>query len=76
MNNRKRANRIASGAIATILLSIVLVATFPYIFMSTLLIGGAIIGLYYMFKIIRDLTEDTLDDYDKNAKWKQEKNIK
>ena len=76
MNNRKRANRIASGAIAIILLSIVLVATFPYIFMSTLLIGGAIIGLYYMFKIIRDLTEDTLDDYDKNAKWKQEKNIK
>ena len=76
MNNRKRANRIASGAIATILLSIALVATFPYIFMSTLLIGGAIIGLYYMFKIIRDLTEDTLDDYDKNAKWKQEKNIK
>ena len=76
MNNRKRANRIASGAIATILLSIVLVATFPYIFMSTLLIGGAIIGLYYMFKIIRDLTEDTLDDHDKNAKWKQDKNIK
>ena len=76
MNNRQRANRIASGAIAIILLSIVLVATFPYIFMSTLLIGGAIIGLYYMFKIIRDLTEDTLDDYDKNAKWKQEKNIK
>jgi len=69
MNNRKRANRIASGAIATILLSIVLVAMFPYIFMSTLLIGGAMIGLYYMFKIIRNTVQDHLDEAELNRQY-------
>jgi hypothetical protein len=67
--NRKRANRIASGVIATILLSIALIVTFPLIFMSTLLITGALCGLYFLFKIIRNTVQDHLDEAELNRRY-------
>ena len=76
MNNRQRANGITGGIISIILGIIIFVITFPSIFLGLAIIAGASIALYFMFKTIRTLVEDYLDEEDKNAKWKQDKNIK
>ena len=67
--NRKRANRIASISILVIILVIVLVLTFPLIFMSTLLITGAMCGLYFLFKVIRNTVQDYLEETELNRRY-------
>ena len=69
MNNRQRANRIASISILVIILAILLIVTFPLIFMSTLLITGAMCGLYFLFKIIRNTVQDYLDEAELNRRY-------
>jgi hypothetical protein len=76
MNNRKRANGITGGIISIILGIIIFVITFPSIFLGGALIVTATGGLYLLFKLIRNIVEDYLDEEDKNEKWKQDKNIK
>lgn len=76
MNNRQRANGITLGILAILLGVIILIATFPFIFMNILFISVVISALYFLFKVIRNVVEDHLDEEDKNNKWKQEKNIK
>ena len=76
MNNRQRANGITGGIISIILGIIVFVITFPSIFLGGALIVTATGGLYLLFKLIRNIVEDYLDEEDKNEKWKQDKNIK
>ena len=76
MNNRKRANGITGGIISIILGIIIFVITFPSIFLSLAIIAGASAALYFMFKTIRTIVEDYLDEEDINVKWKQDKNIK
>jgi hypothetical protein len=76
MNNRKRANGIAGGIISIILGIILLAVTFPYIFLASTLIVAATGVSYFMFKTIRTIVEDYLDEEDVNEKWKQDKNIK
>jgi hypothetical protein len=76
MNNRQRANGITGGIISIILGIIVFVITFPSIFLSFAIIVVASAALYFMFKTIRTIVEDYLDEEDKNEKWKQDKNIK
>jgi hypothetical protein len=75
-NNRKRANRIAAGVIAVLLISVAFIITFPSIFIGTILVIGAAFGLYFLFKTVRNLTEESLDEQDRLNKWKQEKNIR
>ena len=76
MNNRKRANGITGGIISIILGIIIFVITFPSIFLGGAIIVAATGGLYLLFKLIRNIVEDYLDEEDKNEKWKQDKNIK
>ena len=76
MNNRQRANGITGGIISIILGIIIFVITFPSIFLSLAIIAAASTALYLLFKAIRNAVEDHLDEEDKNAKWKQDKNIK
>ena len=76
MNNRQRANGITGGIISIILGIIIFVITFPRIFLSLAIIAGASTALYLIFKAIRNVVEDYLDEEDINAKWKQENNIK
>jgi hypothetical protein len=76
MNNRKRANGITGGIISIILGIIIFVITFPSIFLGGALIVTATGGLYLLFKLIRNIVEDYLDEEDINEKWKQDKNIK
>ena len=76
MNNRQRANGITGGIISIILGIIIFVITFPSIFLGSALIVAAAGGLYLLFKVIRNVVEDHLDEEDANEKWKQDKNIK
>ena len=76
MNNRQRANGITGGIISIILGIIIFVITFPRIFLSLAIIAGASTALYLIFKTIRNIVEDHLDEEDANAKWKQDKNTK
>ena len=76
MNTRQRANGITGGIISIILGIIIFVITFPRIFLSLAIIAGASTALYLIFKAIRNVVEDYLDEEDINAKWKQENNIK
>jgi len=76
MNNRQRANGITGGIISIILGIIIFVITFPSIFLSFAIIAGGSAALYFMFKTIRTIVEDHLDEEDINDKWKQENNIK
>ena len=76
MNNRQRANGITGGIISIILGIIIFVITFPSIFLGGALIVTATGGLYLLFKVIRNVVEDHLDEEDANEKWKQNKNIK
>ena len=76
MNNRQRANGITGGIISIILGIIIFVITFPSIFLGGAIIVAAAGGLYLLFKVIRNVVEDHLDEEDINAKWKQDKNIK
>ena len=76
MNNRKRANGITAGIISILLGIILLIITFPVYILGTILIVGASIALYSIFKMIRTTIEDHLDEQDINDKWKQDKNIK
>ena len=76
MNNRQRANGITGGIISIILGIIIFVITFPSIFLGLTIIAGSLIALYLLFKAIRNVVEDYLDEEDINAKWKQENNIK
>ena len=76
MNNRQRANGITGGIISIILGIIIFVITFPSIFLNLAIIVAASTALYLLFKAIRNAVEDYLDEEDKNAKWKQENNIK
>ena len=76
MNNRQRANGITGGIISIILGIIIFVITFPSIFLGGALIVAAAGGLYLLFKVIRNVVEDHLDEEDKLNKWKQDKNIK
>ena len=69
MNNRKRANRIAAISILVIILVIALIITFPFIFMSTLLITGAMCGLYFLFKMIRNTVQDYLEEAELNRQY-------
>ena len=76
MNNRQRANGITGGIISIILGIVIFVITFPSIFLGLTIIAGSSIALYLLFKAIRNIVEDYLDEEDINAKWKQENNIK
>jgi hypothetical protein len=76
MNNRQRANGITAGILAILLGIVILIVTFPYIFVSIIVIASAAGALYFLFKTIRGMVEDHLDEEDKNKKWKQDKNIK
>jgi hypothetical protein len=76
MNNRQRANGITGGIISIILGIIIFVITFPSIFLGGALIVTAAGGLYLLFKVIRNIVEDHLDEEDANEKWKQDRNIK
>jgi hypothetical protein len=76
MNNRQRANGITGGIISIILGIIIFVITFPSIFLGSALIVAAAGGLYLLFKVIRNVVEDHLDEEDANERWKQDKNIK
>jgi len=63
--------------IMSILMAIIIITLiFPVHSLGIILIIGAILGLYFVSKKLRNLIEDTLDEYDENNKWKQEKNIK
>jgi hypothetical protein len=63
--------------IMSILMAIIVITLiFPVHSLGLILIIGAIVGLYYMSKKLRNLIEDTLDEFDENNKWKQERNIK
>lgn len=55
---------------------LITILIFPVHAIGLILVVGAICGLYYMAKNLRNLIEDTLDEHDENNKWKQEKNIK
>jgi len=55
---------------------LIFIFIFPAYVIGMMLIIGAILGLYYMSKTLRNLIEETLDENNKNAKWKQDKNIK
>ena len=76
MNNRQRANGITGGIISIILGIAIFVITFPSIFLGLTIIAGSSIALYLLFKAIRNIVEDYLDEEDANAKWKQDKNTK
>ena len=76
MNNRQRANGITGGIISIILGIIIFVITFPSIFLGLTIIAAASTALYLLFKAIRNVVEDYLDEEDINDKWKQDKNIK
>jgi ABC-type bacteriocin/lantibiotic exporter with double-glycine peptidase domain len=76
MDNRKRANGITLGIFSILLGVIILIATFPFIFMNILFISVVISALYFLFKVIRNVVEDHLDEEDKLNKWKQDRNIK
>jgi hypothetical protein len=76
MNNRQRANRIAAGVIAALLISVAFIITFPSIFMGTMLVAGAAFGLYFLFKTVRGVAEESLNEQDRLNKWKQDKNIR
>jgi hypothetical protein len=75
-NNRKRANRIAAGVIAVLLISVAFIITFPSIFMGTILVAGASFALYFLFMTVRGFAEESLNEQDRLNKWKQDKNIK
>jgi hypothetical protein len=63
--------------IMSILIAIIVITLiFPVHSLGIILTVGAILGLYYMTKNLRNLIEDTLNEHDENNKWKQEKNIK
>jgi uncharacterized membrane protein len=74
--NRKRANRITLGILGLLITIIVITLIFPVHSLGFILITGAIVGLYYVSKKLRNLIEDTLDEFDENNKWKQDRNIK
>jgi uncharacterized membrane protein len=76
MNNRKRANKITLTIMGILIAILIFIFIFPAYVIGMMLIIGAILGLYYMSKTLRNLIEETLDENDKNAKWKQDKNIK
>jgi len=76
MNNRKRANKITVSIMGILIVILIFIFIFPAYVIGMMLIIGAILGLYYMSKTLRNLIEETLDENDKNAKWKQDKNIK
>jgi uncharacterized membrane protein len=76
MNNRKRANKITLIIMGILIAILIFIFIFPAYVIGMMLIVGAILGLYYMSKTLRNLIEETLDENDKNAKWKQDKNIK
>ena len=76
MNNRKRANKITLTIMGILIAILIFIFIFPAYVIGMMLILGAILGLYYMSKTLRNLIEETLDENDKNAKWKQDKNIK
>jgi len=74
--NRQRANKITMTIMSILMAIIVITLIFPVHSLGFILITGAIFGLYYVSKRLRNLIEDTLDEYDENNKWKQERNIK
>jgi hypothetical protein len=76
MNNRKRANKITLTIMGILIAILIFIFIFPAYVIGMMLIIGAILGLYYMSKTLRNLIEETLDENNKNAKWKQDKNIK
>ena len=76
MSNRKRANKITMTIMSILTAIIVITLIFPVHSLGIILTVGAILGLYYMAKNLRNLIEDTLNEHDENNKWKQEKNIK
>jgi uncharacterized membrane protein len=76
MNNRKRANKITMTIMSIVIAILIFIFIFPAYVIGIMLVVGAILGLYYMSKTLRNLIEETLDENDKNAKWKQDKNIK
>ena len=76
MSNRKRANKITMTIMSILMAIIIITLIFPVHSLGIILIIGAILGLYFVSKKLRNLIEDTLDEYDENNKWKQEKNIK
>ena len=76
MSNRKRANKITMTIMSILIAIIVITLIFPVHSLGIILTVGAILGLYYMAKNLRNLIEDTLNEHDENNKWKQEKNIK
>ena len=76
MNNRQRANKITMIIMSILMAIITITLIFPVHSLGLILITGAIVGLYYMSKKLRNLIEDTLDEYDENNKWKQDRNIK
>ena len=76
MNNRQRANKITMIIMSILMAIITITLIFPVHSLGLILIIGAILGLYYMSKKLRNFIEDILDENDKNNKWKQERNIK
>lgn len=76
MNNRQRANKITMIIMSILMAIITITLIFPVHSLGLILIIGAILGLYYLSKAIRDMIESHLDEEDKNNKWKQDKNIK
>ncbi len=76
MNNRQRANKITMIIMSILMAIITITLIFPVHSLGFILIIGAILGLYYMSKNLRNFIEDILDENDKNNKWKQERNIK
>ena len=74
--NRKRANKITMTIMSIVIAILIFIFIFPAYVMGIILIVGAILGLYYMSKTLRNMIEEALNENDKNAKWKQDKNIK
>ena len=74
--NRKRANKITLTIMGILIAILIFIFIFPAYVMGIILIVGAILGLYYMSKTLRNIIEEALNENDKNAKWKQDKNIK
>ena len=74
--NRQRANGITLGILGVLITIITITLIFPVHSLGLILIIGAIVGLYYVSKKLRNLIEDTLDEFDENNKWKQDRNIK
>ena len=76
MNNRKRANGITLGIFSILLGAIILIAAFPKIILTSILVIGTLVAGYMLGKAIRNIIEENLDEQDRINEWKQNKNIK